>query len=419
MGVLALHPWTASLRHFFLPTRPPIICLAGFLAYIRAFAAIVMTIQRTLLIVGLLLAGVFSGKSATGVPWLDGNTNLNFYGDLRLRYELDWDSQTASGTQRDDRNRGRLRARAGFDYRITEDWSGGARLRTGDSDSQQSPHLTFATDEGDRDDLDFVVDRYFIQYKRNGLMAWGGRNITPFWQQNELYWDEDVTPTGLAASYEKPYNDRTLAATAGAFYLPDGGYGLNGQMVAGQLKFTMPVDRAKLTASAGLNYMHGHSGATYLHNRNGARDYLIGVGNAQWGFQLKGIPVALGADIFYNFLNYNAADVAPFPASDEDQTLGYDLSVTVGRLKERHDWLVGYVYAHIETFSVNASYAQDDWVRFGSGGQTDSSDFEGHEIRAGYSLSKNINLLARLYLVQAITTRQDGNRFRLDLNWKF
>ncbi len=81
--------------------------------------------------------------------------------------------------------------------------------------------------------------------------------------------------------------------------------------------------------------------------------------------------------------------------------------------------MLGYSYAHIETFAVNASYAQDDWIRFGAGAQTDASGFKGHEIRLGYAISKNINLLARLYLVDAITTRQDGNRFRVDLNWKF
>ena len=46
------------------------------------------------------------------------------------------------------------------------------------------------------------------------------------------------------------------------------------------------------------------------------------------------------------------------------------------------------------------------------------TDIEGHEIRLGYALSNHINLLARLYLVEAITTCQDGNRFRLDLNWR-
>ena len=33
-------------------------------------------------------------------------------------------------------------------------------------------------------------------------------------------------------------------------------------------------------------------------------------------------------------------------------------------------------------------------MRFGNGPQMDGTDFEGHEIRLGYTVSKNINLLA-------------------------
>jgi len=367
----------------------------------------------------LLFGGLSAGSAATGLEWIDGNTNLTLYGDLRLRYEVDWNSQNPAGVERDDRHRGRLRARAGFNYRLSDDWSGGARIRTGNHQSQQSPHLTFVTDDGERDDLDFVVDRYFVQFKRDRFLAWGGRNNNPFWNQNELFWDDDVTPTGAAGTYRLPVLDDQLSATAGAFYLPDGGYGLNGQMLAGQVVYQRPIEASQLILAGGLYYMHGEEGANYLSNRNGARDYMIGVGDAQWRIDCKGVPLTFGADVFYNFLDYDAGDVAPFPVSDEDETLGYVFSVSAGQLKDRNDWLVGYYYSHIETFSVNASYAQDDWVRFGNGPQTDSSDFEGHELRAGYAVSKNINLLARLYLVEAITTVQDGNRFRLDMNWQF
>jgi hypothetical protein len=367
----------------------------------------------------IALGAVASSHAATGINWIDNNTNLTFYGDLRLRYEVDWDSQTAAGVMRDDRHRGRIRARLGFNYAFTDEWSTGARVRTGSSRSQQSPHLTFVTDDGLRDDLDFVVDRYFVQFKHANFAAWGGRNTSPFWQQNELFWDEDVTPTGLAGIFDTPIGDGKLTSSAGAFYLPDGGYELNGQMLAGQVKYSLPIKPSQLTLAGGLHYMHGEEGARNLRNRNGERDYLIGVANAQWSIPVKKIPITLGADLFYNFMDYDAADVAPFPATDTDETLGYVLSVQVGQLKKLNDWLIGYYYSHIETFAVNASYAQDDWIRFGSGTQTDASDFEGHEIRLGYALSANINLLARLYLVDAITTSQDGNRFRLDLNWRF
>jgi hypothetical protein len=379
------------------------------------------TLHRTLALGAAVVAVVpyTSPAATTGLAWIDSNTNLTFYGDLRVRYELDWDSQTAAGVPRDDRNRGRVRARLGFDYRVTDDWSFGARVRTGDTSSQQSPHLTFASDDGVRDDLEFVADRYFVQFRHATFAGWAGRNVTPFWQQNELFWDEDVTPTGVAGTYNTTLGGGTLGAVAGGFFLPDGGYDLHGQMLAGQLRYGLPVQRSQLTVAAGLHFMNGEDGATELRNRNGARDYLIGVAHAQWSVPVQGIPLTLGADIFHNVQDYDAADVAPFPAADADETLGYVFSAAVGQLKKRHDWLVAYYYAHVETFAVNASYAQDDWLRFGNGAQTDASDFQGHEIRLGYALSKNINLMARIYLVEAITTAQDGNRFRIDLNWKF
>ena len=368
---------------------------------------------------GTFLALAARSQAATGLEWIDNNPNLTFYGDIRVRYELDWDSHTTSGSLRDDRNRGRVRARAGFGYQLADNWSIGARVRTGNTDSQQSPHLTFTSDDGVTDNLNFVLDRYFAQFKHGGWAGWVGRNTTPFWQQNELFWDEDVTPTGLAASYDTRLGKGNLSIVGGAFCLPDGGYELNGQMFAGQVKYSLPVKHSQITAAAGLHYLRGEGGADNLRNRNGERDYLVGVANFQWSIPVKKIPFALGADVFYNFLDYNAADVAPFPASSVNQTLGYVFSAQLGQLKQGHDWMVGYYYAHIETFAVNASFAQDDWFRFGNSTQTDASDFQGHEVRLGYALSKNIHLVARVFLVEAITTRQDGNRVRLDLNWKF
>ncbi len=56
-------------------------------------------------------------RSATiGLDWIDNKTNLTFCGDLRLRYDLDWDLQTRAGVAREDRIRGRLRARSTISY---------------------------------------------------------------------------------------------------------------------------------------------------------------------------------------------------------------------------------------------------------------------------------------------------------------
>ncbi|HYP18204.1 MAG TPA: putative porin [Opitutus sp.] len=346
--------------------------------------------------------------------------DLTLNGDVRLRYENDWDSHTATGARRVDRERGRVRVRVSAAYRFNPDWSFGARIRTGNTQSQQSPHLTFEASDGSaNDDLQFSLDRYFLQYKHGATTAWAGRNSSPFWQQNELFWDEDITPTGAAAVIDSKRGDATLTTTLGAFALPDGANRLNGHLFAGQLKYTLPLKPAQLIVAGGLHAFDGRSGARFLRNRNGERDYLVGILSAQWSTVAGTWPIALGVDLLKNFADYNAADVAPLPAAQTDETNGWVFSATAGQLKNRGDWLFGYYYAHIETFAANASYAQDDWARFGNGPQSDLTDIKGSEFRLAYAITKDLNLMARCFLVEAITSRQDAKRFRVDANWKW
>ena len=373
------------------------------------FAAIVLGAS-----LGIVTAGVAAPTSGTAP------SPLTVTADLRLRYERDWDSQNAAGVARADRERARLRARMGFTYKLSEEWSFSARARAGSPESQQSPHLTFWSSDDTHDDVHVRLDRYFLQYKKSNTLAWVGRNGVPFWQQNEFFFDEDVTPTGIAGTYDSKVEHGNLTAAAGAFYLPDGMTRLNGKMMGAQLKYTQPVDAAQLVVAAGLHDFMGKDGAKNLRNRNGARDYLIGVVNAQWSQPIApNLPLTLGADLFKNFENYSAADIAPLPANSGDETLGYVLSAQLGQLKKPHDWQLAYYYAHIETLAVNASYSEDDWARFGNAFQSDCTDIKGHEFRASYVITKSFSIAARLFLVEAITTQQDGKRCRVDLNWKY
>jgi hypothetical protein len=369
----------------------------------------------------VLLIAVLSGiQTAVGAEPTKAAPALTFSGDLRLRYESDWDSQTAAGVARTDRDRARARVRAGIGYKFSNEWSFGARARTGNRLSQQSPHLTFSADDDITDDFEVALDRYYLQFKQGVFTAWGGRNTTPFWQQNEMFWDEDVTPTGIAATHETKLEQGSLTTTVGAFYLPDGMTDLNGSLLGGQLKYSLPLKPSQLTLAAGLYRFDGKNGAANLRNRNGARDYLVGVLSAQWQTPLAGgPPLTLGVDLIRNFADYSAADVAPFAAVQTDENNGYVLSVLLGQLKQPRDWQVGYFYAHIETLAVNASYSQDDWARFGSATQADVTDFKGHEFRATYIITQRLNIGARLFLVDAITSVQDGKRGRIDLNWKY
>lgn len=341
---------------------------------------------------------------ATG-PW-------SVSGDFRLRLEDDYDSQTAAGVEREDRGRARIRARLGVQYR-DDTFEFGVRARSGSNGSQQSPHFTIADfDDNARGDADIGLDRWYLGARGGNGWGWAGRNTFPFWKQNELFWDDDVTAAGGAAGYRGAHWSATVAHLA----LPVGMKDFAGTLSAGQLTGNARIGAVDGVLAAGFyrfNAEPGDPDAARLLSGNGARNYAIWNLSAQAKFTLGQTPIALGADLFKNAENYPIAERA------RDEDTGYVFSAVAGGTQRPGDWLLGYYYAHIEQLAVNNSFAQDDWVRWGNATQTRASDFKGHEIRIGRGLLPNVNLLARLYLVEALTSREDGKRFRLDLNFAF
>jgi len=157
---------------------------------------------------------------------------IKIYGDFRARVEADFDSQNSSGVARDGRNRLRIRARLGFKYTPDKTWDFGMRMRSGSDDSQQSPHITILDfDDNDTGDAHFNYDKWYLKGKVNGGAFWVGRNSLPFWKQNELFWDDDVTPAGVGGTYNMSVGDKNmLEFNAGYFSLPVGMKAFSGEM---------------------------------------------------------------------------------------------------------------------------------------------------------------------------------------------
>ncbi len=371
-----------------------------------------------ILTLGLMLA-VAAGPARADVA-LDAGGKLELYGDFRFRLESDWDSHRADGSERGDRDRARIRGRLGLKVELHERFALGLRLRTGSKASQQSPHITVTDfDDHPTGDHEVLLDKWFLELRGERGWAWLGRNGFPFWKQNELFWDDDVTPAGLALGYRLRAGEGELALRGGYFALPDGGVDLNGELGAAQLVYSGERGRVGFTAAGGLFLFRGEQGAFHLRRGNGARDYTIWVGNFQSRLEAGGRPLVLGLDLMHNSEGYDADDPDAVTAAHRGETSGVAASLKWGQTKAKGDWLLAYYWARIETLAVHASYAQDDWIRWGSATQTDAGDFQGHELRFAYAPASNMNLVARLYLVEAITSVQDGNRFRLDFNYRF
>lgn len=345
--------------------------------------------------------------------------------DLRGRFESDVDSRREDGTLRPDRHRVRLRGRLELRGRPARALTLLGRLRTGSPDSQQSPHLTVADfSGGTADRFTIVPDRYLLQYAGGAIESWVGRNEFPFWSQNELFWDRDVTLPGGFVSYSVPIARASLQVRGGYFGLPDGALDVRGRMAAGQVSAGGRLSaRWAMQGAFGLFDMQGASRTSRLLSGNGRRDYRIGVGSVQVSRDIRSPRVRalrFGADLLSNFHDY-AQTADPQALAFRRARTGVVFMTTVAggaRANERGAWEAGYTFARIEKLAVNASYAQDDWVRWGSATQTDSSNLEGHEASGRYWLSRDLDLQARAFFVQSITTPQDGVRVRVDLNWR-
>lgn len=327
---------------------------------------------------------------------------LKFYGDARLRLERDYNV-----TGKDTRDRARYRFRFGLVRKVGESIELGARLATGNPSDQQSPHQNFGDDLSAKS---INIDKIYFKYAADNAWFSVGKNSFPFWKQNEMFWDDDVTPEGVSAAYTlKDFSGESskLTFTAGQYILQGSDDLFASTLTAGQAALHGKSGAAKFSFGAGLYYFKNSDSDTLNYNALSRQDYNVFVASAQLKMNLGEIPLVVGADYMKNLQE-------PTVAGLEDETNGFVAQVLV----KPGQWTAGVYYAHIEKYAVVANFAQDDWWRFGSG-HTDSSDLQGFELRLAYNLGNKMNLVARHYVTDMIAGSKKANRFRLDFNMKY
>ena len=340
---------------------------------------------------------------------------IDISADVRLRLEQDWDSQTATGTIRDDRARARIRIRLNAGYDLGDGFSLKGRLRSGGKGSQQNANITFADfDHGPEDTFDLVADRYSMAWSHGGSGVEIGRMAFPFFTPNEYFWDGDISPLGVAGHVTLPVaNGASLKLNTGGFLLPAGLAHYAGSLYAGQAQF----DGGSTTLAAGLFRFDADpadADATLLLDGNGARDYSVLAVNAQQKIPLAGNKLVLGADFYRNLESY-ASSTDAFTLDNKGERTGYVVSASWGDTSAPGHVQLGYRYSRMELFAVNASYAHDDIARFGTAAQARLTDTKGHDLYANVAVTKRLTAGVRAMFVERLTNNEDGKRIRLDL----
>lgn len=371
---------------------------------------------------------VTSETSPTPAPAAEtpSESKLKFTSDFRFRIEQDWNSKKSDGSYRDDRSRMVYRFRLGASYQYNPWASFGARIRTGNLNDQQGPHVTLGGSGGEFSTVQLGFEKLYFQYKQRGLSAWVGKNTFPFEKQNELFWNDNVFPEGVSVSYNissktKLFNWLTLNGSH--FIISSNNKSLAKDAYVQGIQFLSKHWKKKLTFFPSLYYFRNIANVP---DNKGTYTQSYTIFHLGTYATISQSPrIEIGGDYYQNLQDYDANEF--IPVAFKDEKTGWVVKVKLGQLRTKGDWELQLYYAHLQKYAIVDYFAQNDWARwdYSAGNATGSrlSNFHGAEMRIGYAFGKNFNLILRNYLVEQLVatgpSKENGNRIRLDLNIGF
>lgn len=368
-------------------------------------------------------AEIYKAAKDIGQPdWLKG---LDFYGDLRLRYEgksyngYNKAQKTLGSNKRKDwRNRARFRLRFGFTKQMMDDeMEVGFRLVSGDNDEPSSTNQTF-TNQFSKKNL--WIDRAYAKYTPKwlrGLTVIGGKMKTPMVHTNML-WDSDISPEGFWAEYKHKLGGGFTPFVGAGYFIAKENYkstlgnsSHDCTMWDIQLGFDWKVNKDVKWTFAANYYDWDHYDTNYFGaNGNDLPDMggfqIINLTN-KVKFKLFGMTQSAYFDFAHN-------------CGDKDRNSGYKnqnnayaVGYKLGGNKKKGDWSAGYKYAYIEANSVVGWFSDSD---FGFANK------KGHVIGAKYNLSNDITIGGKVFITESIAGLESGKTditTQLDMVWKF
>lgn len=366
-----------------------------------------------------IVSKTFEEKKSEMVPEsLKWAQKMKLYGDFRYRYEM-IDEEGS-----DNRNRNRIRARLGLTAKINEDIDAGFRLATsenwGDDDAGDPVSTNQTLDDAFSKKSIWLDLAYFDWHPAasKGLHVIGGKMENPFYRVggNQLIWDSDLTPEGIAVQYPWALSESDeLFFNGGGFYVDEVKSGADTSLFGGQagLKHTF-ADKSYVlggvsqycfgniqgheafTTDNGSNKFFGNSSSGGLYTN----DYDLTEFFGEYGFTLGAKPAAM----FANYVQNNSAD------SGEDT--GWLIGTKYGKCKDPGSWELSYDCRDLEADAVIGAFSDSDFIGGGTNGR-------GHRVGTVYQLAKNTQAGLSYFLNEKGADSHDYNRLQLDLMFKF
>ncbi|MGQ9662708.1 MAG: putative porin [Kiritimatiellia bacterium] len=379
-------------------------------------------------VTGLVVAasvGVTSvAQTAPPAPktWAD---SIRFKGDVRYRYEsINDDSKLNANKQTYTRQRDRIRARLGAEAKCTSKLKAGIEFSTGQSDPI-SGNQTLG--EG-FDKKDFKLNRAYFDYgfftdDKPEVHAIAGKFKNPFITfPDDLVWDGDLTPEGLALKSQIGKGFATLLVNGGYMWVKERSDKDDLMLYAGQAAVKLEIiPEIALTIGAGyygFQNMKGSDVVDWEHKNNSYGNSTV-AGSVSGGTTNKAWACEFTPVVYFAQLNLWVAG-KPLAIYAQELTNGeasknkngHLYGVALGKAKNPKTWEVGYSYAELEKDATVGMFTDSD--RWGGG-----TDGRGHKVYAKYQIMKNLQAGVSYFMDEKTISdpakTEDYERLQIDL----
>ena len=377
---------------------------------------------------GLRKEAAQQAAEVSKVKGADWAGKIAITGDMRYRYEMISDetlSAPVGGVQAADRYRDRIRARLAVTAKATDNITVGIGMTTTEASDPRSGNQSLT---GVFSKKAFDLDLAYFDWK---FASWGdligGKMKQPFVKPGQsLFWDNDITPEGLAVNY----SSGMFFGTAYNFWInevsgPENTRTADTMLHGLQLGVRLPIGSNNLMFAGHYYDLSAGKGRSPFYNNssNGnsttnigtaaapvlvlTNDYEVINVSAEFNAMLGQLPLTFWADAAQN-------------RDAKDLDTAWSTGVMLGKAGNYRTWEVGTFYQVIEKDALFAQLIDSDFA----GGVSDS---EGWVVRGAYAPQKNWVLNATYFLNQrnrdrAASSGQTGidyDRLQLDFNVKF
>jgi len=378
------------------------------------------------------ISDAVKNEQVTALPdnlkWLD---KISISGDLRYRHEhIDRGQIKEDGSigWRNGRDRDRIRARLMIEAILNDEWSLGFRLATGQADIVDGaiyadPISANQTLTEGFSGKDFWLNLAYFDYHPmsiEGLNVLGGKIKNPFYtvRNNQLVWDSDLAPEGIAGKYAMPFSDSAvLHFSGGGFWISEESSSADTSLWGAQAYFKQTIGNPDYILAGASFWDYGNiqgkedeygvllgntNGSTDPDVRTWASDFDVLEVFAEYGTRLGALPAA----VFGSWVQNTAA------VTREDT--GWLLGTKLGKAKDPGSMEFVYDYRDLERDAVVGAYSDSDFAGGVTGGK-------GHRFGINYQLARNVQY-AMTYFHNKVTLQDpdlDYRRLHADLKLKF